>query len=845
MRVLAALAFLAAGIISRPAAAQTNFALRDLTRGVTSPTESGVAGDYDATAVGLNPAGLAMLGAPSVSFTATDLGSERTLVGGGGWGLAIGLPLRLPFLPLTYAYGFGYQGLDSPDSWRGPILGSEDSDGSYLLNSVAVGNDRLSVGYTIGTFYWADTPQRDSVLTHHIGISFRPSRYVAFGATVRDVFEPVGRAPEEKFTRSYETELMFRPFGDWRVEFGGGALIGEDELVDGRGRLVLRLLRGVTAFAQYESVARHFDAADARATRDNRVLAGITLSGIDGLLGSGDTSLAVSYGVRASTKSPKTYGGSSVALRWSAERYPAIIERKRIEKVALDRDLSDRAFVRELLHLEELARADDVAGVVLTIGSTSLGWGRTEELREAIYLLRGRGKKVLAYLRTGGMRAYYLASSCDRILLHPTTSLQLTGVASQMVYFKDLLDDVGIGAQVLKIAEYKSAGEPFSRTSASPAARHELEVFLRDLTRLFTSNVAAERKLDEAELRKILAQTSITAARAHALGLVDDLAHPDEIKEATKKLFGRSVSITAPSKRVRRAKQWAFPRIAIIYVEDEILPGPAEPSLFSQAPTGDVIARAIAEARESSSIEAIVLRVNSPGGAVLPSEEIARQVELTRGKKPIIVSMGDVAASGGYMAAAYGDEIYAPLAALTGSIGILAVKLDIGDLMAKLGLSSETFKTGPHADADSIFRPWSAEETDARQKELTYLYDRFVGLVSAGRGLADDKVREVARGRIWSGHRALGNGLIDHRGSVLDAIHEARRLAGICPGTAIRAVHWPTSLGGAIEKLAGAAGQGKVWKALPKSLRRTLRAVPAVLFTDSRELALLPWLVLD
>ncbi len=829
--------------------AQTNYEPRDLTRGVSVPGGGGVAGDYDATAVTLNPAGLATLGGSSIAFSFTQLDEGKTLIGGGGWGLFLGLPLVLK-LPndehFTLSYGFGYQGLDSPDSWIGSIPGGENQDGSYLLNTVALGIPKLSVGYTIGTFFWSDRPQDESILTHHFGIALRPLRFLAAGLTIRDVFEPVGGGPEEKFSRSYDADIMVRPLGDWRVELGGGALIGEDKLVDIRGRALVRPIDGVTVFAQYESIERRFGAPGASPSRDNRILAGITINSLDGLLGNRKPVLAASYATLTSTKSPKFYGGSTVMVRWAQEKYPGLIERKRVEKIAFNTALSDRAFVRKLLYLRSAAKADDIAGVVLVIGPNSLGWGRSEELRDAVAQVRRAGKQVLAYLHDGGMRQYYVASACDRVLLHPTTSLQLTGVATQIVYFRDLLDRIGVSAEVLKIAEYKSAPESFTRTSASDKAREQLRVYLKDVVNSFATRVAQSRESNAEQVLAHFGRTTIAPPTAKDLNLVDDIVHPDELEDAAKVLFGRKIRISKPSKPSKRPTQWTSPRIAVIYVEGEIVPGPSSPGLFGPTITGDDIAKAIKKARESSAVEAIVLRINSPGGVVLPSERIAREVELTRGKKPIIVSMGDVAASGGYMVAAHGDKVYAEPSTLTGSIGIFAVKLNVTELFAKVGLSSETFKIGDHADADSASRPWSEDERTAKHQELTYLYDRFIKLVSTGRKLSEKQTRAAARGRIWSGSRAKSNGLVDEMGGFLDALEEARRRTGLPRRTEIQVVHWPVASGGVLTQFLGLNTKTKkLLDGLPGPLRSALRSFPAVLWWGNENLARLPWTSTD
>src|SRR5690242_10525691 len=219
MRTSALLCVALLSLVSARVLAQANFVARDLTRGVTSPGGHGVAGDFDANASTVNPAGLGTLSSSHFAFTATAI-DEDSVVGGGGWALSIGFPVvhlggENPF---TLTYGFGFQSLDAPRTWTRADVGAEDQDGSYLVNGVGIGLGPIALGYSIGTYFWSTTPQTESMTTHHAGISLRPWRFAALGMTVRDVFEPVGRVAAEKLTASYDVELALRPFGDPRLE---------------------------------------------------------------------------------------------------------------------------------------------------------------------------------------------------------------------------------------------------------------------------------------------------------------------------------------------------------------------------------------------------------------------------------------------------------------------------------------------------------------------------------------------------------------------------------------------------------------------------------------------------
>jgi protease IV len=829
IRLLAAAAALLAA--ARPAIAQDNFVTRDLSRGVSSPGGGGVAGDYDATAATINPAGLGMLGGLDLAFAATAL-DEDSLVGGGGWALSIGAPfLRLRGEnPFTLTYGFAFQSLDEPDSWRRSDAGAEDQDGSYLVNGIGLGIGPVAIGYSIGTFFWSRTPQSSTVTTHHAGIALHPWRFVSLGVTLRDVFEPVGRVAQEKFERSYDLEAAVRPLGDWRLELAGGALIGEDERIDARGRVILRLPRGFAFYGQYEAVERPFTTGT---DRDHRFIAGLTVSGVDALLG-GRGGASVSYGGIASRETPGTYAGSSIMVRYSQERYPAVREPTRFEEVSLDTE-GDRELVKTLVQLRALERDRGVSGVLLEVWGGDWSFGRAGELRRAVQRLRAAGKKVVAYLRDADMAAYYAVAASDRVILHPSAELTLRGVAWQGVYLKELMDKVGVEAQVLQIAEYKSFGEAFTRTGPSDADREQIRTYLDDVTSAWVEAVAADRGLDAIAVRALLERAAITPPEAVRLRLAQGIAHPDQLEEAVEELVGEDIRLTSSSRADRHPIQWAFPRIAVIVVEDGIVGGPDGGGLFVPRVTGDDIADAIERAREDDDVRAIVVRVNSPGGELQASERIAREVELTRGEKPILVSMGDVAASGGYMAAFNGDRIYAEPGTITGSIGIIAAHFDMVGLAMRAGIHTDTAKVGSHADLDSIFHRWSDDEAAAVLEVLRHHYERFVAGVAAGRKLPVARVREVAKGRIWSGARARENGLVDELGSFTDVMDEARRRAGIREGTEIEVVYWPRIPSG----LADLLGIGAT---LPVSMRRLLLRLPAMVWSRQTYFAEMPWI---
>jgi protease IV len=826
------------------ARAETNFALRDVGRGVTLPTPHGVAGDFDVTTSRSNPAGLATLAGFSLGLGATRLAEDRTVMGGGGWGAFLALPLTLRLKegePFRLSYGFAWEQVQSPSTWRAtpgdPRTGHYDA--SLFVNSVGVGTRLASFGWSIVQINWADSPQSQGTTTHNIGANLRPGRFLALGAAWRDVFEPTGRDASERLERSFDVEAAVRPLGDWRLEVAAGAVFGEDGFIDLRGRAIVRPLDGVSLFAHVESVERPFGGPGAPpSSRDLQVLVGL---GFDLRFGRRQETAGASYGTLTSHKGAGSpYAGSSVFAHMTDEAFPSLVEPARFERIEIAGERDEREHVRTIVRLGELERTNEVRGVVLELSENDLGWGRTEELREQVAALRRKGKLVFTFLKHAGMRQIYLASAGDRILMHPAATIELRGIAALQFFARFLIDKIGIEAQVSQIAEYKSAGEILTRTGPSDAAREQTRAYIGDIHNRFLQAVSRERGVTTDRLTEVLARPALTPPEILAEKLIDEIAHDDVVEERVGKVLGRKVRFSKERPAPPRPSQWGAPEIAVVHVTGEIVDGPEGDGLFSQNQTPRQVAEAIRDAREKSDVRAIVLRVNSPGGMVQPSELIAREVELTRGKKPILVSMGDVAASGGYWVAAPADAIFASPSTLTGSIGIVSVRVSVGNLARQIGITSSVEKTAPHADAYDPFRPFSPEELKAHEGEMRYIYDRFLDRVAAGRHKPRDAVDPIARGRIWSGERALGNGLVDKLQGLGAVIQEAKRRAGLSDRTRVNVVSLPPEAGSILERLVKPPGADAL--PLPAAVRKMTAAVPRLyLYPSSRPLARAPW----
>ena len=433
-----------------------------------------------------------------------------------------------------------------------------------------------------------------------------------------------------------------------------------------------------------------------------------------------------------------------------------------------------------------------IAGQVLPTGYGS-GFAALKEVREAVLAFKASGKPVKAHLNYATTRDYYLASAAGELSLDPYGALLVPGLASQPMFYAGAFEKFGIGVQVTRVGKYKSAVEPYTRKDMSPESRAQTQKLIDDIWSDLTSTIEQARKLEAGSLQRAVdTEGFIRPEAAKALKLIDRTAYSDEVFAELKAATGRTgarenfkqIAIKDYAKLVSGdglvAKREGSGRlelggskgkIAIVYAEGEIVDGNGNDRGLVW---GDKVARDIREIRLDSSVKAIVLRVNSPGGSVSASEAIQREVRLAQKEKPVVVSMGTVAASGGYWIATYSDRIFAEPTTITGSIGVFGLLFNVQGLANdKLGLTFDTVKTGKFADLGTITRPKTEAELAIIQKSVDWIYDQFIGKVAESRKLDRAAVQEIAQGRVWSGTEAKKLGLVDEIGGLDAAIKYA------------------------------------------------------------------------
>jgi protease-4 len=788
-----------------------------------------IAGEADARAVNLNSAGLAYLNGPELAI-ALDL--ENADVGtssGPGFGIYAGDSLFGGVLP-KIGVGLGLEWLRPPRANLAPDPGEPVR--LTVSHANALGS-HLSLG--INFHYFFNGGPLDGLATFDLGLAGRVNNYLAFGGNLRDLdTRNIGGVPVQ---RRYELEALVRPLGTDLIEVSAGGRIGEIRGdVDGWARVAVRALRGAYVVGAVESRALHaIDESPVIGTtdvdlRELRATVGLELSfGGVGLA-------AYGTGVRAPQGGGNhALGTTLVATFSSAPRASVLPPSEHLERVELTGDIEARELTQVVLRLRAIARDQSAKGVIVVFDGATAGWAALQEIREELLAVRASHKKVFAYMVSGTGRDYFVASAADKIYLDPAGGLRLVGMAGQSFYFRGAFDMIGVTPEFEKIGEYKSAPEMFTETGPTPIAARMHDELFDSIWQQWLTSVSASRHLTPAELGAIVDAGPYTAGELAAnTKLIDGVAAPDKVAQLIMTELGGIYPVETPS--TTRPEHWEHPRVAVIYVDGDITDGASKiiPLVGQKTAGGETLVKAISEAREDPSIGAIILRIDSPGGSALASELIAREVFATRGVKPILCSMSNLAASGGYFAAAGCELIFAEPMTITGSIGIFFGKFDLSGLIHRLGITIDVFKRGKRSDAESMFRPYTDEERVALLDKLRYSYGRFVAAVAEGRGLTKDAVDAVGRGHVYSGDQAKPLRLVDRLGGLGDALDEARARMHLPPHAKIdleELPKLPTSLLGVIGNLFTRAPAELPLSELPV-FKALVRGVPPSLLVE-------------
>ncbi|MBW4576326.1 MAG: signal peptide peptidase SppA [Aphanothece sp. CMT-3BRIN-NPC111] len=446
--------------------------------------------------------------------------------------------------------------------------------------------------------------------------------------------------------------------------------------------------------------------------------------------------------------------------------------------------------LRSVLDALDAASKDQRIAALYLDGSSaqagsSTGFATLKEVRSALERFRASGKKIIAYDVDLEKREYYLSSVADTVVLNPMGEMELNGLSSQPMFLTGAFEKYGIGVQVIRVGKFKSAVEPYILKQLSPESRQQTQTLLNDLWGEFLTATAKSRKLTPQQLQAIADnQGVLSAADAKERRLVDKVAYFDEVVADLQQISGNkndddksfpkiSLSSYADLENKDAKNSSSDNKIAVIYAEGEIVDGEGSGGDIG----GDRFAKQLRQLRMDDDVKAVVLRVNSPGGSATASDVIQREVRLTQKEKPVIVSMGDMAASGGYWISTYANRIFAEPNTITGSIGVFGMLLNVQKLGNNNGITWDVVKTSRLADSNTVSRPKTPQELAISQRFVNRIYSDFINKVADSRKLPKPKVAEIAQGRVWSGQQALKLGLVDEIGGINDAIKYAAKQA--------------------------------------------------------------------
>ncbi len=729
----------------------------------------------DSSALVQNPANLAFIPASELRWSSVYL-NERAQVPWQGHALAFAFPI--PFLNASTGLRVD---LMSPPGGTMPVF---KNDGLYQWVTWGLAlkaSDSFALGMSLQRSY-SDMAVAHGLFGWSLALTSRPSDYFGLSFVANDINAPKNGAGGS-IDRSFDVALAVRPLRSSALEIGlagkivdapkafwaPSATLGVDIPELGRLRGSLTVRDPDDGIAQNEWLASASMSFYLNGTSGSMDLTAGSLFG--GALGRGvsgkaQENLATEVAFKG-YREPSGTQAPTYALRIRMEKTPGV-----------------REHVALLEHLWQIAEEESSVGAVVfelrTAPADSMA--HVQELRDAIYLLRQAGKKVLCHLEDADGASLYLCSAADRILLNPAGGIRFAGLRARYFYYAGLLEKLGIKADFVRIGAHKSAPEAFTRSGSSEVARDDKIDLLQQHEKHLTLGIAHGRKLSPEAVRERIAKGPFVAVEAKTAGFVDGYAFDDELEAQASVLVGQPVRLIDDN-RGRFADRFngANPGIALIYVDGDMVDGRSQtiPFLGMKLVGSYTIADSIKKARENPMISAVVLRIETGGGSAMAADVIWRELQQTTKIKPVIVSMGTAAASGGYYIASPATRVFANPLTITGSIGIFYGKADVSELLRKLGVNVEVYKTAPRADAESIFRPFTDEEKTELKRKVWQFYDVFLQRVSDGRKLTKEQVDAVGQGRVWTGEQALGHKLVDELGGLRQALAYARALTGL------------------------------------------------------------------
>ena len=631
-------------------------------------------------------------------------------------------------------------------------FGNAEADVNFTRYTLSNGN-RLGSSFYWGTGYsWinSDDEDYDKYASWSLGLMLR-RRYLSVGVVARDLNRP--RLRGEKLGRTYDFGAALRP-NTSRITFSLDARkVEEIDGIDFTYGLEVRPIDGVTLRGSLNE----------------------------------DSSFELRFGLYFGQVGLGTFN------RFDDESEHA----EGVGYLYLSRAVQPTKYIRRDIFLEvsrheieqtlRVAKRDDtVAGALIRLGTGGPGIGQLQEMRQAILDFKAADKKVIAYMNTASTGNYMLASAADRIVAHPSGEIRLIGLRSETAFYKGLLDKLGIRADLEHIGEYKSASDLLTRDNMSDAHREAQNSILDDLYDQLTQTIADGRSWEQDHVKRLIDKGPYSAKDALESGLIDRVAYRDELKDIAYELTGSHPDLVKARRYLAKERyeyDWEtpLPKIAVVEALGSMATGKSftDPFTGTRVMGSTTIADAIRAVRNDASVKAVVLRIDSGGGLVIAADIIWRELMLLREVKPLVVSMGDVAGSGGYYIAVPAHVIVAQPGTITGSIGVISGKYSLKALYAQIGIHKEIIKRGKYADFYSDYGDYPPEEQAIVKSHVQDIYDDFITKVADGRGMTKAEVDGIGRGRIWTGQQAKALGLVDELGGLDMAISIARKRAGL------------------------------------------------------------------
>ena len=670
-------------------------------------------------------------------------------------GLATGRGLNLYYLRTYQSHWAGDDAffLAVPNGGFGVEFATADADTTFTRYTLSSGQ-HLGHSLYAGTSYsWinSDNKTYDTFHSLSFGLMYR-RRYFSIGAMARDLNRP--KLLGEKLGRTYDFGLAIRP-GTWRTTLSFDMRKTQGiEGVDLRYALEVRPIRELMVRSTLKSDLS-FD-----------VRFGINIG---------------NWGIGTGNTFDKNREARTGVGYFHFSNIPTTKQLPR-RRMFLDLQMHSLKTVLSIAKLDE-----DIAGILVRINGNSYGMAQLQEMADAILDFRESGRVVLCYLTNCSTGDYIVASTCDGILIHPSAEVRLIGLRTERSFYKGTLDMLGIEANLERIGKYKSASESFTRKEMSEAQREIQNIILDDLYEQLVEIIANGRGWTSEDVKKRIDAGPYTARQAFTAELVDRIVYEDELTDVVNELTDKRtdlVTADAYANSSAYTQHWRVPqpKIAIIEAKGLMVTGDSfiDPLTGTQVMGADTIVQAIEAAKNDDAIKAVVLRIDSGGGLVTAADIIHRALVQLTAAKPLVVSMGDVAASGGYYIAAPADVIVAEPGTITGSIGVVSGKYSLKGLYEKLGVKKEILKRGEHADFYTDYGDYNASEQAIIQKQVQEIYDDFIAKIALGRSeLSTTDVDNLGRGRIWSGKQAKENGLVDELGGLNLALVIAQKYAGL------------------------------------------------------------------